>query len=138
MRAIDAGGVWLWAVVAFALSVGCGDNDDGATEADRLGVGAECTSDEVCQEAEQGVTKRCLLEFKGGYCGVTDCERNSECPAGSACVSHEGKSYCFRSCVDKQECNANRSAENLANCSSSVVFLSGKKEGKVCVPPSGT
>ncbi len=130
---------WVMAGVclpATLLAVSCGDDD--GVEADQQLVGAACDSDSDCETEDDDVAKRCLMQFKGGYCGASDCERNSECPEGSACVQHEGSTYCFRICTDKVECNANRAPEDEANCSSSVEFASGKKEGKVCLPPTGS
>ena len=74
---------------------------------------------------------------KGGYCGLTGCKADGDCPESSKCVTHtDGKNYCFRSCADKAECNANRDADNESNCSSNVTFADGSKSGKACVPPS--
>ena len=107
---------------------GCGDND---TEADALGVGAECTTDEQC-----GAEQSCLA-FKGGYCGLAGCSADLDCPENSRCVTHDdGENYCFRTCLDKTECNRNRSATQEANCSSSVVFVEADTTAKACVPPS--
>lgn len=117
----------------------CGDDD--GVEADRLGVGAECDADDDCLlgSGDAGPAQRCLLQFKGGYCGLRDCAMHTDCPTGSACVVHDdGNRYCFRSCREKVECNANRSAEQEANCSSTVEYIDGDKAlGKACVPPSG-
>jgi hypothetical protein len=102
-------------------------------------VGAQCDVQEDCRkdEREGDVTKQCLLQFKGGYCAIDGCERDLECPGGSACVEHsDGTSYCFRVCNDKTECNRNRAPENESNCSSNVTFLE-RSGGKACVPPSG-
>ena len=108
----------------------CGDDGDAA---DRFGIGAQCGAGDTCADAQT-----CLTQFKGGYCGSTGCSDNADCPGSSACVTHtDGKNYCFRVCVDKVECNANRDLANEANCSSNITFASGKKEGKACVPPSG-
>ena len=72
-------------MVAGAVA-GCG-NDDG-TEADRIGVGAECTADPsadppstcpVVQKDEMDIQLECL-EFKGGYCGLEGCEGDVELP----------------------------------------------------------
>lgn len=128
-----------WTILgAITMLSGCGDDDEG-TAADALLVGAECSDAAECKvdEAEGDVTKQCLLQFKGGYCAIDGCERDLECPPGSACVGHDdGNSYCFRICADKAECNRNRSPENEANCSSNVNFLE-RTSGKACVPPSG-
>lgn len=111
------------------LLVTCGDS---GTEADRLGVGAQCAKAEEC-----GSGQLCLA-FKGGYCGLSGCAVAADCPAGSACVRHDdGMNYCFRVCLEKVECNRNRSLENESNCSSSVTFLDGANNLKACVPPSG-
>jgi hypothetical protein len=121
-------------LVASALTVllaGCADDDDG-TEADLLGVGAECSSDDDCEEEDQF----CLQQFKGGYCGVEDCVDDEVCPEGSRCVAHtDGTNYCFRVCTDKSECNANRGPDVESNCSANIVFTDAQ-DGKACVPPS--
>ena len=110
----------------------CGDEPE--NEADRLGVGAACAVDTDCQD-----TQSCLLDFKGGYCGIKACKSDADCPEVSACVAHDdGSNYCFRTCTDKPQCNANRAADNESNCSSSVVFTDAEtnKSVKACVPPS--
>ena len=117
----------------------CGDDD--GTAADRVGIAAECTSNDECPEAQRRllddtVQLTCLPEFKGGYCGTSGCEEDQRCPDGSACVNHDGASYCFRLCAEKAECNRNRSPENEANCSSNVDFRDVNTNSKVCVPPS--
>lgn len=125
-------------ILALGALWACDDDDDG-TEADRLGVGAECKSSDDClQEGDGGVNLTCLPQFKGGYCGLEGCSSNEDCPEHSACVAHDdGKRYCFRSCADKAECNVNRSPDNEANCSSNVTYVDDSTKGKSCVPPSG-
>jgi hypothetical protein len=109
--------------------VGCGGNN-----ADSLGVGAQCTMTSDCNTKLKEV---CLTQFKGGYCGLEGCLHDTDCPADSACVMHtDGNNYCFRICVDKTECNANRDPVNEANCSSSVTFVDSAQNRKACVPPS--
>lgn len=119
----------------------CGD-DGGGNQADRLGVGAECESNDDCLQSpgDGGIDQRCLTQFKGGYCGVEDCTEHADCPQGSGCVAHDdGNNYCFRLCADKPECNANRSLENEANCVSNIEYATGEEDlGKACVPPSGS
>jgi hypothetical protein len=119
-------------VLAIELSaalVGCGG--DGGSEAQRRGVGAACAGDPDCKE---GLT---CLAFKGGYCGLAECQHDAGCPAGSACVAHsDGKNYCFLVCTDKPQCNLYRTADEEANCSSSVTFIEATNV-KACVPPSG-
>jgi hypothetical protein len=115
-------------VLAFLLLFACGD------EADEIGVGAQCAADDECRETEPPL--RCLTNFKGGYCGLTACQANIDCPEGSFCVRHtDQQSYCFRTCIDKSECNVNRDVENEANCSSNIDRVEGGNE-KACVPPS--
>lgn len=113
---------------ALALLIGCGGDDD----ADDFGIGAECAVNDDC-DVDMGQS---CLGFKGGYCGLEGCAAHDECPENSACVTHDdGLNYCFRICGDKADCNANRSVENEANCSSSVDFVE-PIAAKACVPPS--
>ena len=125
--------VSLSSVVAL-LATGCGD---GSTEADRVGVGAQCTANAECESPDEEIELVCLTQFTGGYCGLEGCEGDVGCPDGSACVTHDdGENYCFRLCAEKPECNQYRSTENEANCSSNVDFVDGKQDRKACVPPS--
>jgi hypothetical protein len=116
--------------------LGCGD---GSTEADRIGVGAQCTASAEC-ESPEGFELTCLTQFTGGYCGLEGCMGDDDCPEGSACVTNDdGKNYCYRLCVDKQlDCNRNRSTENEANCvgSGTINFVDDETERKACEPPS--
>ena len=108
----------------------------GGSEADELGVGAQCTAMEDCEQPE-GFTEMCLTQFKGGYCGIQGCTSDLDCVEDSACIAHEdGINYCFRVCIDKPDCNENRDLENESNCSSSVTFTDGTQGRKACVPPS--
>ena len=109
--------------------------------ANRLGVGAECTMDTQC-----GTAQKCLTQFKGGYCGLSGCTQDSDCPSDSACVSAVAstgdggtstQTFCFLLCADKPECNANRTVANESNCSASAVFVDGGTGRRACVPPSG-
>ena len=107
--------------------VACGSS------ADDLGVGAQCTSNDQCDSD----THQVCLSFKGGYCGLMGCAHDTDCPQDSACIMHtDGVNYCFRTCSDKAQCNANRDVDNEANCSSSVTFVDGTMNRKACVPPS--
>jgi hypothetical protein len=116
------------AIVGLVIAAACGDDD---TAADRLGVGSECAT-----SAERGEGQSCLA-FKGGYCGLKGCIEDADCPQGSACVTHDdGNNYCFRTCLEKAECNRNRSADVESNCSSKITFVETSRSGKVCVPPS--
>jgi len=141
MRRYSRGGALLslGLLAAVQLTAGCGD-DDGATAADRVGIAAECTSDEQCPEARRGdetIALTCMREFRGGYCGIADCQQNDDCPDGSRCVAHDdGSNYCFRVCAEKVECNRNRTPANEANCSSNIDFVEAAQSIKACVPPS--
>jgi hypothetical protein len=120
-------------LLVFALiSPACSDDDDdGGTQAMRLGVGAACDSNDDCAE-----TAPECLSFKGGYCGLADCEADDDCPSGSKCVTHDDqRNYCFLVCIDKPECNRHRPLEDEANCSSNVTFVTDEAV-KACVPPS--
>jgi hypothetical protein len=118
----------LAATLIMTIAFACGD------DADDLGVGAQCTSNEQC-DAD---TMQVCLQFKGGYCGLMGCTVDADCPDKSACIKHtDNVNYCFRICIDKPDCNANRDVENESNCSSSVEFVEGANGRKACVPPSG-
>ena len=118
----------LFVASALACFSGCG------SDADSLGVGAQCTGNDQC---DPDTHQTCLM-FKGGYCGIQGCTKDADCPDQSKCVMHDdGMNYCFRTCADKAECNANRDAANEANCSSSVTFVENNPGIKACVPPSG-
>jgi hypothetical protein len=106
----------------------------GGNDADRLGIAAECTQDDDCPKVDD-LQLACLTMFKGGYCGLRGCTQDTDCPLGAACVLEAGASYCFRECIEKPECNRNRSVENEANCVGSATHL-GSSTSKVCVPPS--
>ena len=127
------------AALAIALLLATACSDDDGTEADRFGVGAQCTpSDECDDDLDDDFDLICLTDFKGGYCGLDNCEGDLDCPEGSACVTHDdGVNYCFRICLDKSECNFNRDVENESNCSSSIDFVEATGV-KACVPPSGS
>ena len=120
-----------WCVLV--LLAACG-GDDGS-EADRLGIGAQCGTSDDCLVDDNQV---CLTEFTGGYCGRADCASDLDCPVDSACIAFTAtETYCFRTCADKIECNANRDADVEANCSSNVTFTDGTQGRKACVPPNG-
>ncbi len=107
----------------------------GGSAADERGIGAQCATNDDCNIKLDQV---CLLQFKGGYCGETGCTSDADCVEDSACIKHtDGVNYCFRVCVDKVECNANRDLVNESNCSANVDFVSGAMGRKACVPPSG-
>jgi hypothetical protein len=123
------------AIPLLALA-GCGNGDGGypGTQADLLGVGAECRMSADCAQLD-GLAQTCL-SFKGGYCGIRGCASDLDCPSAAACVLHDdGETYCFRVCASKSECNVNRAPGNEANCSSSVDFVDPRSD-KACVPPS--
>jgi hypothetical protein len=132
--------------------VGCGgggdeEDPDGETEADELGIAAECEVDDDCPEvliagmggAGGKVQLKCLTQFDAGYCAIEDCESAEDCPEGATCVLHEdNRNYCFRECSAKTECNANRSPESEANCSANFDYADSADDHghKACIPPS--
>jgi hypothetical protein len=116
-----------FALIAMVFAFGCG------SDADDLGVGAQCTADDQCDVD----TMQVCLGFKGGYCGIKGCDADADCPELSKCVAHtDGNNYCFRTCLDKPECNENRSVEFESNCSANVTFISPDANIKACVPPA--
>ena len=114
-------------VCCFVLgTVSCGD------DADDVGIASECENTDDCDNEEL----KCLTDFKGGYCGISGCTKNADCPDLSVCVAHDdGTNYCFRTCTEKSQCNENRSSDNEANCSSSITLVDSG-DSKACVPPS--
>ena len=115
----------------------CGGDDPppggAGNEAQQRGVGDACGTDTDCVEAGQS----CLANFKGGYCGVRNCNGNADCPDGSACVAHtDGVNYCFLLCAEKYQCNYYRPASDESNCSANITFVDNNKGAKACVPPS--
>jgi len=135
---------WLSVLLATVLGGACAEDEPHVgTEADQLGVGAQCQTHEQCElyiedGSESEYMLRCLDLFKGGYCGIIDCKNHDDCPEGSGCVSHDdGFKYCFGVCVDKADCNINRNVDLEANCSANITW-SGPELGKACVPPEGS
>ncbi len=104
------------------LACSCGNEDNrNVSEAMRRGIGAECKVNTDC--ITEGAT--CLTQFKGGYCGFSNCTEDADCPAGSVCVTHDdGVNYCFLGCLEKVDCNLGRTLDNESNCVGSVTFLS--------------
>jgi len=141
---ITAGAVLLFLILS---TPSCGSglcNGTEGSDANSIGVGATCSSDDSCKNAASkcldssaSTTLSCLGNFKGGYCGRNNCTGNKDCPTGSACVAHtDGGKYCFLTCSDKSQCNTNRSKDVEANCSSNVTFVEANTSAKACVPPS--
>ena len=129
--------VYVLSVIAVGFIAGCGD--DGSTEADRVGVGAQCTASAECESPDEQIVLECLTQFTGGYCGLEGCVEDADCPEGSACVTaDDGKNYCYRLCQNKDDCNRNRDEENWANCvgSGTINFVEGGEGRKACEPPS--
>jgi len=132
----------LLASITLALAAtGCGD--DNAPPADRVGIAATCAVDTDCRRLgleDGGVLQLiCLTQFSAGYCGLPDCVTTADCPPASICVTHDdARNYCFRVCLDKPECNANRAPDVEANCSSSFDWAEPADDHgeKACIPPS--
>ena len=115
------------------LLTACGCSDQNA--ANQAGIGADCNATSDCTTAGEV----CLTEFNGGYCGLSGCVHDADCPQGSACVTDNQTNYCFLVCAAKTDCNLHRSAANESDCTSSLPFVDGAMNRKVCRPPnSGT
>lgn len=125
---------WLMMLAACAFMGACDDGDSGS-EAQRAGIGDECAANDECPLVDGEEVLSCL-PFRGGYCGADACMADEDCPAGSACVTHEGAQYCFLVCEDKVDCNGRRAEENASNCVANLDFLDDRAGRKVCVPPS--
>jgi hypothetical protein len=101
--------------------------------ADQARIGAVCTENGQCVNDKL----TCLTQFKGGYCGAAGCTKDADCLPGSFCVSHNGTNYCFLSCVDKAECNINRTLDTESNCSANITRVdTASGTQKACIPPS--
>ena len=126
----------LLVVCLFVLPVGC--DDDEGSEADRLYIGGICENQADCDDDDEDTLElECLQDFKGGYCGLEDCEDSEDCPDGSLCADLDGAFYCFLVCTDKVQCNVNRTADNESNCSANIEPVEGG-EDKLCIPPSAS
>lgn len=114
-------------ILTIGFGAACG------TDADALGIGAECAAAADCADD----TFICITRFAGGYCGIDGCLSDADCPEASACVTDDGgTNYCARLCEDKVDCNANRTEEFEANCVGSITFVDADRDGKACEPPS--
>jgi len=132
-------GVLAPGVLATGLLAAC----SGGNAADQIGVASICEVEEDCPEVTiDGVLTQleCITDFSGGYCSIADCDSAADCPDGATCVLHtDGVKYCFRECAEKSECNANRPADDEANCSSNFDYADAADEEsglKACIPPS--
>lgn len=143
--------IWTALLITPLAFIGCGGDDEPApedeNEADDLGIGAQCEVDDDCPEVDFAgmggaggkIQLECLTQFTDGYCAIEGCDSAEDCPEGATCVAHEdGKNYCFRECVDKPECNANRDVESEANCVGSFDLADPADDDgqKVCEPSS--
>jgi hypothetical protein len=113
-----------------ATGIACGSSD-----ANTLLIGGECADNAACDNEDL----TCISAFAGGYCGSEGCTADADCAEGSVCVTHEATNYCFLVCVDKADCNTNRTVENEANCVGAGTLTRvdpAAGEDKACVPPS--
>lgn len=120
-------------LLAFFLCFACGDDEK---QTDTLGIASQCTKDADCPKVGN-FQLTCLTAFKGGYCGLSGCANDPDCPTGTACVAVGTTNYCFRECTEKPECNHNRTVDFEANCVGNADHV-GTSTSKVCVPPSGS
>lgn len=109
---------------------GCGSNNQNA--ANQAGIGAQCNMTSDCTTSGEV----CLTEFNGGYCGLSGCLHDTDCPQGSACVTDGQTNDCFLVCATKTDCNLHRSTANEADCTSSLPLVDGAMNRKVCRPPN--
>src|SRR5687768_7882836 len=106
----------------------CGDS---ATD---RGVGSECATSDDC--TEEGQT---CLAFRGGYCGLTGCTMDEDCPVGAACMMRgDAINSCSRTYAVKHDCNANGTEATEATCSSTAMCVEGAMGRKACTPPSSS
>ena len=63
--------------------------------------------------------------FRSGYCGDVDCDRDSDCPDDSACVDLWDETYCLIECDDDSQCRGGYGCLALAGA-------------EVCVPTCET
>src|SRR5262245_9543481 len=83
--------------ISISFLVSCGDITAGPSS---TSVGAACTADNQCQQ-------QCLVDdsrFPGGMCTVP-CQRDADCPGGSACIAHNG-GVCVVTCHGDADCAA--------------------------------
>lgn len=94
------------------------------------GVGAACASDADCAAGLE-----CSTGLRGGYCTLSGCSTNDECPADSLCVrGPSDTSYCARGCSVASDCSFCRGSELAANCSDEADFVQDGTTGSVCLP----
>ena len=123
------------------------DNNGGGAGCTDYNCGGDCYDTHTGSDFPVGLGTAVLAADAGRVTQVNDGCANygyygNTC--GGRCgnyvrIQHDdGMNYCFRTCVDKPDCNENRDAENESNCSSSVTFVDGANGRKACVPPSST
>ncbi|MBM4395251.1 MAG: hypothetical protein FJ087_06130 [Deltaproteobacteria bacterium] len=63
-------------------------------------IGDDCSTNTDC-----GENRICDTSQPGGYCTVTPCRDDSECPGESICVEFSvDATYCMRACSDLKPC----------------------------------
>jgi hypothetical protein len=94
------------------------------------GVGAACDEDEDCSG-----DLSCMLDALGGYCTITGCSGDGDCPSDARCVSWDDtKTYCAVNCDSGSDCSFCRGDELRGKC---IGFTPAPGEGdpiQVCVP----
>jgi len=147
---------WVWVLVVGglvgALGGACGDDDEGRPILEY--VGRACTAAEQCypdiDHAELPGAVVCLAEVQDGYC-THHCAVDADCCAVEGTCDFEaelavlcapfqstGERYCFISCEDPGEMNADDYCGRWAYpgfiCRSTG---GGSTNRRVCVPPGG-
>ena len=128
------------AVMLLGAVAGCGGDD--STEADRIGVGAECTVDSsadppsTCPVVEMDIQLDCLTQFKGGYCGLEGCTGDVTARRGRPASPMTTARTTASEFVRTSRIATNRSVENESNCVGSITFVDDRNERKACEPPS--
>lgn len=104
---------------------GSGSGGDGGGATGTGAIGDPCASGADCRSGECGGE---ALGFPGGYCTLTGCAADEDCPAGSHCdLLQGGPPLCVRSCHFENDCRDAYTCE----------VVDGASAGS-CVPAAGT
>jgi hypothetical protein len=89
---------------------GAGNRDGGASGGGQGAVGAACNRNADCaDDGASCATTVSLLgllnyELEGGYCTVTGCTADTQCPQGAGCFTLTGN--CLKKCTNNNQCRA--------------------------------
>jgi hypothetical protein len=94
------------------------------------GIGADCGDANDCSSDLE-----CLSAFRGGYCGLSGCLVNDDCPDDALCVvASNGENHCYKPCSTASDCSFCRRDGLLGACTADVSFAEDGTTGSVCVP----